>query len=88
MVQAEDAAKREKNVEESKKFKIEQDMSLPRAMPIKIRDVSEYHLQRVVVHAWVHRLRRQGKSMIFMVLRDGTGLLQCLLSNMMVSVRV
>jgi asparaginyl-tRNA synthetase len=80
---AEDADKREKNLEEAKKIKIEQDMTLPKAASIKIRDIAGYHNQRVVVHAWIHRLRRQGKSMIFLVLRDGTGFLQCLLSDNM-----
>ncbi len=48
---------------------------------IKIRDGEKYRGQRVKVHGWVHRLRRQGTSLIFIDLRDGTGVLQCILSN-------
>lgn len=58
-----------------------EDKSLPAATPIKIVDAPKHIGKRVRVHAWVHRLRTQGK-LIFLVLRDGTGVhLQTVLSG-------
>lgn len=79
----EDLEKRQKNLEEAKSISIKQDESLPAAKQIKIRDSVANRETRVKVYGWVHRLRRQGKSLMFIVLRDGTGFLQCVLSETM-----
>ncbi|KAG8456788.1 hypothetical protein GDO86_002537 [Hymenochirus boettgeri] len=79
--EAEDNLRREKNLEEAKKITITDDPSLPAPVTVKIRDLEAYRGQRVKVFGWVHRLRRQGKTLMFIVLRDGTGYLQCVLSD-------
>lgn len=78
-----DADRREKNLEEAKKIIITIDDSLPKAHQVKIRDCHLYRGKRVKVNGWVHRLRRQGKSLMFITLRDGTGYLQCVLNDLL-----
>lgn len=77
----EDARKREQNLEEARKIEIKEDPSWPAAKAIKIRDGIAHRNIRVKIYGWVHRLRRQGKSLIFITLRDGSGFLQCVLSD-------
>ncbi|KAK2509735.1 hypothetical protein MC885_020765 [Smutsia gigantea] len=79
--EAEDNLRREKNLEEAKKISIKNDLSLPEPKCVKIHALEGYRGQRVKVFGWVHRLRRQGKNLMFLVLRDGTGYLQCVLSD-------
>ncbi|KAJ8028991.1 Asparagine--tRNA ligase, cytoplasmic [Holothuria leucospilota] len=81
--EAEDAERREKNLEEAKKVKITEDASLPKAKTIKIRETKDHRGQRIRIQGWVHRLRRQGKTLMFIVLRDGTGYLQCVLADIL-----
>jgi len=76
-----DSESRAKNIEEAKKVKLVEDETLPKAKMIKIRDGRQYREQRVKINGWVHRLRRQGKQMIFIELRDGTGFLQAVLTG-------
>ncbi|XP_032888922.1 asparagine--tRNA ligase, cytoplasmic [Amblyraja radiata] len=77
----EDALRREMNLEEAKKIVITLDPSLAEPCQIKIRDTKASRGKRVKVFGWVHRLRKQGKNLMFVVLRDGTGFLQCILSD-------
>lgn len=79
----EDAEKRAKNIEDAKKIKIEEDKSLPVAERIKIGQTANYRTKRVKIYGWVHRLRRQGKALMFITLRDGTGFLQCVLNDLL-----
>lgn len=52
---------------------------------IKIRQAIANRGKRVKVSGWVHRLRVQGKDMMFIILRDGSGYLQCVLTGKLVS---
>ncbi|XP_017767775.1 PREDICTED: asparagine--tRNA ligase, cytoplasmic [Eufriesea mexicana] len=77
----EDEEKRLKNLEEAKAITIQEDNTLPPAVRIKIRESVDHRDQRVKLFGWVHRLRRQGRALMFITLRDGTGFLQCVLSD-------
>ncbi|KAK6358264.1 hypothetical protein TWF730_007614 [Orbilia blumenaviensis] len=74
-------AERERlKLEAAKAFVLKEDPSLPAAKSIKIRDSTAHRDTRVKVSGWIHRLRSQA-HMIFIVLRDGTGYLQCILEG-------
>lgn len=77
----EDAKKREQNLDEARKVVIEEDPSWAPAKAIKIAKGAENRGIRVKIYGWVHRLRRQGKGLMFVTLRDGTGFLQCVLTD-------
>ena len=47
---------------------------------MKLTNLTPLRTQRIRAFGWVHRLRDQ-KEIIFIVLRDGTGYLQCVLSG-------
>lgn len=79
--EAEEEERRLKNFEEAKKIIIVLDSSLPTAKKVRIVDCVKNRGNRLVISGWVHRLRRQGKSLMFITLRDGTGYLQCVLSD-------
>lgn len=78
-----DAKKREQNLDEARKIVIEEHPSWPEAKAIKVRDSIPNRGIRIKVYGWVHRLRRQGKSLMFITLRDGTGFLQCVLTDLL-----
>lgn len=56
---------------------------LIRLLQSKIAHLESLRSKRVRVFGWVHRLRNQ-KDIIFIVLRDGTGYLQTVLSGRVV----
>lgn len=76
-----DAKKREQNLDEAKKIVIKEDPAWPAAKLIKISKGAENRGIRVKIYGWVHRSRRQGKGLMFITLRDGTGFLQCVLND-------
>ncbi|SAM00854.1 hypothetical protein [Absidia glauca] len=78
MKKAEEEAKA---LEHAKSIVLTQDESLPKAEKIKICQGVDSRGKRVKVSGWVHRLRVQGKDMMFVVLRDGSGYLQCVLTG-------
>lgn len=69
------------NLEEAKKIKIEQDPNLPAPKTIKLREATDNRDKRIAVYGWVHRLRRQGKKLMFVTLRDGTGFIQAVIKD-------
>uniref|UniRef100_A0A1B0A533 Asparagine--tRNA ligase, cytoplasmic n=1 Tax=Glossina pallidipes TaxID=7398 RepID=A0A1B0A533_GLOPL len=79
--EAEDAEKRMQNLEEAKKVTIEEDPTWTKAEKIRIFEGLDNRGKRIRIYGWVHRLRRQGKGLIFITLRDGTGFLQCVLTD-------
>ncbi|KAJ2021558.1 asparagine--tRNA ligase, partial [Coemansia sp. S85] len=74
-------AEEQRRLDESKKVVLAEDSSLPAAQLIRIQDAVERRDTRVKVFGWVHRQRVQGKDMMFVVLRDGTGFLQCVMTD-------
>ncbi|KAI0684836.1 asparaginyl-tRNA synthetase [Cytidiella melzeri] len=81
-LKAQERERKQKLIEESKKIVLEEDSSLPKAQKASmcLAKLTELRSQRVRVSGWVHRLRDQ-KEIIFIVLRDGTGYLQCVLTG-------
>ncbi|KAJ2104409.1 asparagine--tRNA ligase [Coemansia sp. S100] len=74
-------AEEQRRLDESKKVVLVEDASLVVAQQIRIQDSVKNRNTRVKVFGWVHRQRVQGKDMMFIVLRDGTGHLQCVLTD-------
>jgi asparaginyl-tRNA synthetase len=68
-------------LEEAKSIVLTQDKTLPAAKAIKLFSAEQNRDCRVKVSGWVHRLRVQGKDMMFIVLRDGYGYIQCVLTG-------
>eukprot|EP00003_Mantamonas_plastica_P007173 TRINITY_DN1599_c0_g1_i1.p1 TRINITY_DN1599_c0_g1~~TRINITY_DN1599_c0_g1_i1.p1 ORF type:complete len:554 (+),score=207.34 TRINITY_DN1599_c0_g1_i1:1090-2751(+) len=77
----EEEAARAEALEAAKNLVLVEDESLEPAIKIKMRDCANYVGQRVKIGGWVHRLRSQGKKLMFLVLRDGTGFCQAVLHD-------
>lgn len=80
----EEREKREKLLEDSKKIMLFEDPGLPKAIKSKIVHLASLRSKRIRVCGWAHRLRQQ-KDIIFLVVRDGTGYLQTVLSGKVAS---
>lgn len=78
--QASKDAEESKKLEASKSIVIKEDSSLPKAEKIKIKQSTASRGKRISVSGWVHRFRLQ-KSVAFIVLRDGTGFIQAVLTG-------
>ncbi|KAI0300466.1 asparaginyl-tRNA synthetase [Multifurca ochricompacta] len=74
--QSEDLEKRERLLQASKEISC----SLVDSSQGKVLNLEPLRGQRIRIFGWVHRLRSQ-KDIIFIVLRDGTGYLQAVLSG-------
>lgn len=72
--------KAERRLQESKKIILTEDSSLPQPVKAKIVKLESLRGQRVRVSGWVHR-RRDQQEIMFIVLRDGTGYLQAILTG-------
>jgi len=72
---------REKLLAEAEKITIEEDKSLPKAELIKIKNGKENVKKRIKVRGWIQHLRRLGPKMFIVVLRDGGGFLQAVMSG-------
>lgn len=80
------AAEEALRMEKAKSVVLTMNPDLPQAKTLKIDECAENRGNRVAVCGWVHRSRVQGKDMMFIILRDGYGLLQCFLSGKLVFV--
>ncbi|CAH6722720.1 asparagine--tRNA ligase, cytoplasmic [[Candida] jaroonii] len=69
-----------KKLEDLEIIEIKEDLSLPKAEKIKLRNLGDFIDSRVSVQGWIHRLRIQ-KGLAFITLRDGTGYIQCVLTG-------
>ena len=88
LLHEESANCRAKNLEAAKSICIEEDKSLPAPVVSKICGLGSFRDQRVRVFGWVDKIRRQGRQLMFVILRDGTGYLQCLLADKLCQVGI
>lgn len=73
------AAEEAKKLDAAKAVVLVNDPALPAPTKIKIMHGADYRGKRILINGWVHNIRVQGRDLMFIVLRDGYGLLQCVL---------
>ncbi|KAI0982013.1 hypothetical protein GJ496_010210 [Pomphorhynchus laevis] len=77
-----DAERRDRNLEAAKLVEIYKNFDLPEPKKCKIKEAFQFEIgTRIELYGWAHRIRRQGKTLMFVILRDGTGFIQCMLQN-------
>jgi len=79
----EKAGQENKKLEEAKQIVLVEPTDGEQALRIKLRQAVQTRNRRVRIFGWVHRLRQQS-GLTFIVLRDGTGYLQCVLSGKLI----
>ena len=53
---------------------------MSRKQLIYINELSKYDGKTVTLNGWIYN-KRESKTLVFLILRDGTGLLQCIVSK-------
>jgi len=81
--QAQKQALEKERLEAAKSIKLN-DKNTTSAKEFKIAVSHTKKGERIQVKGWCHRIRRQGKELLFIVLRDGTQQLQCILTGQLV----
>lgn len=69
-------------LEDAKGKSFKEDTSLEKPTKIKICDIKSYEGKRVKIFGWAHKIRETKKT-LFVVLRDGTGYLQTVISGIL-----
>ena len=85
-MEAEAELQQQRRLKEARLIHIELDPRLPPPRPCQLRDMfasgaAEWIGRRVLVQGWVHNIRFESKRLAFLDLRDGTGFLQCVLTD-------
>ncbi|KAF0987634.1 hypothetical protein HZS_6469, partial [Henneguya salminicola] len=73
--------KREIRLDQASAVAVELDQNLPQPVQIKTREIPSNINRRVLVYGWVDSIRRQGKKLMFITIRDGSGYLQCVCAD-------
>jgi len=77
--------KKEKQLKEAEGKTFIEDLQLPKTIICKISETKQYdniENNRVKIFGWCNNIRHQKKN-LFIVLRDGTGYIQCVMSGIL-----